>query len=270
MDKFINLSKKLVKKTTSTVLSFLMIFSPIASNMSYVGAIEEPKIVSLDSDKDEVLIDEVATINATTNLPEDYVATSYDWSIDNEDVALISGEMSTATVTGLAVGKVKITVEVNYEKTVYVSDENGNISEQIDSQKATAEMELAVVDEYTETSEESAPVEVSESEDNVLDPVTAQYIQDNIDSKYANFSKAELANLLLVKNTLIEADKADDNETIDSLFEREDTGEVLITTIQTSVALYNTDDNSDYYVGYANTMNTDKTAKLKDFCCFSE
>lgn len=287
MDKLINLSKKIVKKTTSTVLSFLMIFSPIASNMSYVGAMEEPKIVSLDSDKDEILIDEVATINAITNLPDDYVATSYDWSIDNEEVAMISGEMGTATVTGLAVGKVKITVEVNYQKTVYVSDENGNISEQIDSQKATAEMELAVVDEYTETAEESAPievdedkvvkakksaevdseaVEVSESEDNVLDPVTAQYIQDNIDSKYANFSKAELANLLLVKNTLIEADKAADNETIDSLFEREDTGEVLITTIQTSVALYNTDDNSDYYVGYANTMNTDKTAKLKDFC----
>ena len=66
---------------------------------------------------------------------------------------MISGEMGTATVTGLAVGKVKITVEVNYQKTVYVSDENGNISEQIDSQKATAEMELAVVDEYTETAE---------------------------------------------------------------------------------------------------------------------
>lgn len=57
--------KKLFHKVSSTVISFLMIFTPIASNMSYVEALEEPKIVSLDSDKDEILINEVATVNAT-------------------------------------------------------------------------------------------------------------------------------------------------------------------------------------------------------------
>ena len=73
-----------------------------------------------------------------------------------------------------------------------------------------------------------------------------------------------LDQVLVVKNTLVEAEGIDENETIDSFFLREDTGDLFITTIPSTVALYNLDINSNYYVGLGNTMLNDSTAEVKD------
>ncbi len=73
-----------------------------------------------------------------------------------------------------------------------------------------------------------------------------------------------LDQVLVVKNTLVEAEGIAENETIDSFFLREDTGDLFITTIPSTVALYNLDINSNYYVGLGNTMLNDSTAEVKD------
>lgn len=97
-----------------------------------------------------------------------------------------------------------------------------------------------------------------------INPIGKEYISKNIDTKYAKVEKFELANVFLFKNTIIDGNKAAKNETINSLYERGDTGDVFITQIAGETALYNTDDSSKYYVAYTNTMLKDKSAKVLD------
>ena len=97
-----------------------------------------------------------------------------------------------------------------------------------------------------------------------INPIGKKYISEKIDKKYANADKFELANVFLFKNTIVDGNKVTDGETINSLYERDDTEDVFITQVSGETALYNTDDNSDYYVAYANTMLYDKTAKVLD------
>ena len=97
-----------------------------------------------------------------------------------------------------------------------------------------------------------------------INPIGKEYILKNIDTEYAKVEKFELANVFLFKNTIIDGNKAAKNETINSLYEREDTGDIFITQIAGETALYNTDDSSKYYVAYTNTMLKDKSAKVLD------
>ncbi|WP_270845688.1 MSCRAMM family protein, partial [Thomasclavelia ramosa] len=104
----------------------------------------------------------------------------------------------------------------------------------------------------------------AEASENNLDPVTAEYIKNNLDTAYTSLNMMRLDQVLVVKNTLVEAEGIAENETIDSFFLREDTGDLFITTIPSTVALYNLDINSNYYVGLGNTMLNDSTAEVKD------
>lgn len=106
-------------------------------------------------------------------------------------------------------------------------------------------------------------VDVKTSE-KTLDPVTTDYIKKNINTDYSEANMMRLDRVLVVKNTLVESEGISENETIDSFFARDDAGDLFITTVPTQVALYNMDENSKYYVGYANTMSGDKTATIKD------
>lgn len=264
-----------MKKLSSVILSLLMIFGICANDISFVNAMNT-KSVHITTEKEEIKINEKTNLKADVILPEDAEIVSYSWNSDNESVAIISGENNVATVTGLGAGKAKITVTVNYNTKIAVVNEKNSeeVTEQSVSSNISDEIEISVTETKAETVSVSKPntqsitakkeTSVENSED-VLDPVTAEYIKKNINTEYANANMMRLDQVLVVKNTLVDGNGINENETIDSFFLRDNTEELFITTIPATVALYNTDVNSKYYVGVANTMMNDKTAEVKDW-----
>ena len=243
-----------MKKISSFLLSVLVLFGIVANDMSFVSAMNTEK-VTLTSEKEEIEINEKTNLKAHADLPETAEVIDYKWTSDNETVAVVSGEMNCAVVEAKAAGKAKITVTVNYRNKVR-AEENVNSS--------SAEIEINVIERKPQdivTAKKESEVETAE--DN-LDPVTAEYIKNNLDTAYTSLNMMRLDQVLVVKNTLVEAEGIDENETIDSFFLREDTGDLFITTIPSTVALYNLDINSNYYVGLGNTMLNDSTAEVKD------
>ena len=243
-----------MKKISTFLLSVLVLFGIVANDMSFVSAMNIEK-VTLTSEKEELETGEKTNLNVRADLPETAEVIDYKWTSDNEEIAIVSGEMNSAVVEAKATGKAKITVTVNYRNKVS-AEENINSS--------TAEIEINVVERKPQdivTAKEESDAEASE---NNLDPVTAEYIKNNLDTAYTSMNMMRLDQVLVVKNTLVEAEGIAENETIDSFFLREDTGDLFITTIPSTVALYNLDINSNYYVGLGNTMLNDSTAEVKD------
>ena len=278
-----------VKKVFSLVLSFLMILGAITSDMSIVNAWSETigdafsKTLSLKIEKSQLNIGEIVKITGIANLPEDAKITSWEWSSSNEDVATVSGTASEANVTAKALGKAKITAVVNYQEKV----ENSIDNKESNKQSTNAELEIEVVDpsqtnveEKDESSNSNSnnsttvvkankdTEDVKTTDDTSYDPQTEQYIREHINKKYAKADKMELANGLMVKQTLADASKLSKDETIDSLMHKKEktVAESIYTMMIGTVALYDTDSTSKYYVGYANTMQNDKTAKVLDSC----
>ena len=243
-----------MKKISTFLLSVLVLFGIVANDMSFVSAMNIEK-VTLTSEKEELETGEKTNLNARADLPETAEIIDYKWTSDNEEIAIVSGEMNSAVVEAKAAGKTKITVTVNYRDKVS-TEENIN--------SVPAEIEINAVERKPQnivTAKEESDAEASE---NNLDPVTAEYIKNNLDTAYTSLNMMRLDQVLVVKNTLVEAEGIVENETIDSFFLREDTGDLFITTIPSTVALYNLDTNSDYYVGLGNTMLNDSTAEVKD------
>lgn len=244
----------MMKKISTFLLSVLVLFGIVANDMSFVSAMNIEK-VTLTSEKEELETGEKTNLNARADLPETAEIIDYKWTSDNEEIAIVSGEMNNAVVEAKAAGKARITVTVNYRDKVS-AEENIN--------SVPAEIEINVVERKTQnivTAKEESDAEASE---NNLDPVTAEYIKNNLDTAYTSLNMMRLDQVLVVKNTLVEAEGIAENETIDSFFLREDTGDLFITTIPSTVALYNLDINSNYYVGLGNTMLNDSTAEVKD------
>ena len=245
-----------MKKISSFLLSVLVLFGMAVNDMSFVSAMNTEK-VTLTSEKEEIETDEKTNLKAHADLPKTAEVIDYKWTSDNEEIAIVSGEMNSAVVEAKAAGKAKITVTVNYRNKV-----SAEAQENINS--STAEIEINVVEKKPQdivTAKEESDAEASE---NNLDPVTAEYIKNNLDTAYTSLNMMRLDQVLVVKNTLVEAEGIAENETIDSFFLREDTGDLFITTIPSTVALYNLDINSNYYVGLGNTMLNDSTAEVKD------
>lgn len=245
-----------MKKLSSFLLSVLMLFGIVANDMSFVSAMNTEK-VTLTSEKEEIEINEKTNLKAHADLPETAEIIDYKWTSDNEETAIVSGEMNSAVVEAKAAGKTKITVTVNYKNKV-----SAEAQENINS--STAEIEINVVERKPQDIVTAKKESSVEKTDDNLDPVTAEYIKNNLDAKYTSNKMMRLDQVLVVKNTLVEASGISENETIDSFFLREDAGDLFITTIPALVALYNFDENSKYYVGLANTMINDKTAEVKD------
>lgn len=243
-----------MKKISTFLLSVLVLFGMVAGDISVISAFNTETVI-LSSEKEELETGEKTNLNARADLPETAEVIDYKWTSDNEEIAIVSGEMNSAVVEAKAAGKAKITVTVNYRNKVS-AEENIN--------SAPAEIEINVVERKPQnivTAKEESDAEASE---NNLDPVTAEYIKNNLDTAYTSLNMMRLDQVLVVKNTLVEAEGIAENETIDSFFLREDTGDLFITTIPSTVALYNLDINSNYYVGLGNTMLNDSTAEVKD------
>lgn len=101
------------------------------------------------------------------------------------------------------------------------------------------------------------------TEDGMLDPVMENYVMDHADAAYTKAEKTELVGGLLVKQTFADANRIDENSTLDTL---NCTDEILsmVGQVEGLTAIYNLSDDSEYYVAYADSMLHDDSAKAID------
>ena len=92
---------------------------------------------------------------------------------------------------------------------------------------------------------------------------TEDYILKNINKQYANNEKLEPADIITVKQTLAEDAKLPAEKTINSMWN--EYGDAFIIMNEAYILMYNTDDNSDYYVAYVDTMHNDENSKVVDY-----
>lgn len=157
----------MMKKISTFLLSVLVLFGMVAGDISVISAFNTETVI-LSSEKEELETGEKTNLNARADLPETAEVIDYKWTSDNEEIAIVSGEMNSAVVEAKAAGKAKITVTVNYRNKVS-AEENIN--------SAPAEIEINVVERKPQnivTAKEESDAEASE---NNLDPVTAEYIK---------------------------------------------------------------------------------------------
>ena len=227
-------------KIRKCLLVLLVIFNQLA--FINVKALDE---VMLEVNKSEIVVEESTKVEVSVSNLE---IVSYNWQSDSDCIELECFD-NYVMVKGLKVGSAKISVEVEYLKdgTIYKLEDSTNIKVVASKIEATKE------------------IDGSDNEE-CLDFKTESYLKEHVDSKYGVFDKATLCNILLVKNTLVDVSKLNDNESIDSLMKRNDLGEVFITTIPATVALYSINRDSNYYVALANTMINDKQVEVRDYC----
>lgn len=79
------------------------------------------------------------------------------------------------------------------------------------------------------------------------------YIGSNASSKFTNSEKITPATVMILKQTLADSEKIDNITTLDELHYL-GSSEAEIAMYDNYCVLYNLDDNSDYYVGYVNTI----------------
>lgn len=265
------------KKIISSTLALMMIFSSFISSMNIVKAESGSEI---SSDKTEIKIGESTSLSFNPILPEDAVSIDYVWSCDNQDIVLVTGENNTATVEGITTGKAKITAVVNYHSKTGLFESQTETNETVFNQQLSADIEITVTE--NENSSDSVETDVKEkaksenkdivkateeselnSEDSNFDEETVEYITSNMDNKYIS-NDLILSNALIIKNTLVDADKYVKGDTIDSIMISDKADDMFIATLKSSIALY-TNDNSDYYVGFANTMQDDDNVSVNDY-----
>ena len=96
--------------------------------------------------------------------------------------------------------------------------------------------------------------------DKVVD--TEQYIVENLNEDYAKYEKLEAKDIMWTKNLVAEASLLPEERTIDALWAKNP--DAFIVLNDTYTVLYDVDENSEYYVAFANTMKNDATAIVTD------
>ena len=151
---------------------------------------------------------------------------------------------------------------------------NSSTVEIVQGEELSDGEELDVESKYhdiTETSE----VTQEEVEEVIFDLATESYIKANLNPAYMTVSgKAAPVDALSVKHTLFDGRYVEDGDTIDSIMnsiEAEDDPDYeknemkVISQVGALSYIYDFDENSDYYVTYANTMIKDEEYTVQDW-----
>lgn len=131
---------------------------------------------------------------------------------------------------------------------------------------------LIALEDGTFTDPDEGDIKETEGEVNIEDiekfnaaRTNENYILEKANASYVNATKAEIVNVLKIKQTLFDGTVTGSNETIDSIMQTESAAEKLITMLVGAVPVYNVDDESDYYVAFADTMLHDSTTHVQDY-----
>ncbi|MCC8080952.1 MAG: hypothetical protein LIO80_02885, partial [Lachnospiraceae bacterium] len=128
----------------------------------------------------------------------------------------------------------------------------------------------AVSAEAVDTSSAEGEVDTSgiDAGESITDPLLETYIEENADEEYTDTGDKKLVNYILVKQTFFDAALIDGDDTVDSVMtqieegDEEEVAEALEKYVmQTSgyVAVYELDEDSDYFVAYVDNSTSSET-----------
>ncbi|MCD8110411.1 MAG: BspA family leucine-rich repeat surface protein [Clostridiales bacterium] len=128
----------------------------------------------------------------------------------------------------------------------------------------------AATAEAADTSSAEGEVDTSgiDAGESITDPLLETYIEENADEDYTDTGDKKLVNYILVKQTFFDAALIDGDDTVDSVMtqieegDEEEAAETLEKYVmQTSgyVAVYELDEDSDYYVAYVDNSTSSET-----------
>lgn len=108
----------------------------------------------------------------------------------------------------------------------------------------------------------------------VTDPVLENYLRENTDPEYTLADKTEIADIMVVKQTLFDRSLLEKDDTMESILCAMEDGDgeaadKYITQLQNIVAVYNLSDDSDYYAASVNTMRDDENVDSRDDVVFA-
>ena len=91
-----------------------------------------------------------------------------------------------------------------------------------------------------------------------------EYIRENLNEKYAKNEKLEARDIILVKHLIAEESCFVGDKTIDAMYDESEDAFIMMNDYGT--LLYDTDDNSEYYVAYVNNFINDSSYTVSDNC----
>ena len=165
-------------------------------------------------------------------------------SKSNENAVIDDVSLNNSTISGFTSGKKSFsfvyatkTAEANFSVTFKT--------------KETQKTESSTTEENTETTETDPNIE---------------YFKENVNRKYTNVSdQFHKENIVWVKQTLINGKNISENDSLDTIMtDINKTMKSFLNMVDDYVYAYNLDDNSDYYVVKANTMQDDKSATVRE------
>ena len=126
--------------------------------------------------------------------------------------------------------------------------------------KTTTEKVVSVEQKSESKTEEEKNTETVETDPNI------DYFKENVNRKYTNVSdQFDKENIVWVKQTLVNGKNISENDSLDTIMtDINKTMKAFLNMVDDYVYAYNLDDNSDYYVVKANTMQDDKSATVRE------
>lgn len=92
----------------------------------------------------------------------------------------------------------------------------------------------------------------------------AAYFETNLNRSFVNYSKMEPADIIWVRQTLMERSKAPEKPTLDALFTENENADGFITMLDSAEYIYDVDEDSDYLVAMIDTMKDDESATVAE------
>lgn len=121
---------------------------------------------------------------------------------------------------------------------------------------------------------ETGEISKAEVEEVITDVITESYIKSHLNEEYVTVgTDIKLANVLIVKNTMFDGQYVEDDDTIDSIMysiqEGDDNIDInlkkILGQVEAYTMVYDLNEESDYFVTYANTMMKDSEYTVQDY-----
>lgn len=185
-------------------------------------------------------------------------------SKSNENAVIDDVSLNNSTISGFTSGKKSFsfvyatkTAEANFSVTFKTKETQKTESSAADR---TTNKQSSVQNEKSESKTEEKNTETTETDPNI------EYFKENVNRKYTNVSdQFKKENIVWVKQTLINGKNISENDSLDTIMtDINKTMKSFLNMVDDYVYAYNLDDNSDYYVVKANTMQDDKSATVRE------
>ncbi len=193
-------------------------------------------------------------------------------SKSNENAVIDDVALNNSTISGFTSGKKSFsfvyktkTADANFSVTFKTKETQKTESSTTEENTETADANFGVTFKTKETQKAENSTTEENTETVETDP-NIEYFKENVNRKYTNVSdQFDKENIVWVKQTLINGKNISENDSLDTIMtDINKTMKAFLNMVDDYVYAYNLDDNSDYYVVKANTMQNDKSATVRE------